>query len=423
MDYLLSNTNGWVYYSDDNGVSWEPLPPEATSPLLTGTITVAFDPEFGTNQTVYAASGTADKGIYRIVTDQTSWERIDSSLPEGSIVSQVVTSADGTLYATNFKTGGGTERSLDPTSSSGPTFETISNGLEDNATLSGLWLTDNRLWSIDSYNNRVMTLKDSLTTPINLISPTNKSKGTGIKNIKLQWEAAEGATSYQWQFDYDTDFSNIDSEFEGETKTHSARLPTLELDTTYYWRVRASQPLLSPWSNTWAFTTSLGFEITAPQLLSPEPGATDVPLRPPFQWSAVANAESYELLVATNSSLDNHAIARIGDDALPGTAWQCDADLDDNATYYWKVRATNSDTVSDWSAVGVFTTEAETISPTNGTTRPFYPPPTSTPPPTPPPPAQPATPEWFIYMMGLMGLIVLLLLIILLILIVKIRQL
>ncbi|GAH68608.1 unnamed protein product, partial [marine sediment metagenome] len=62
---LVGNSDGWVYWSDDNSASFEPLPPDATSPPLTGSITVAFDPKFSSNSTVYAASDTADEGIYR----------------------------------------------------------------------------------------------------------------------------------------------------------------------------------------------------------------------------------------------------------------------------------------------------------------------------------------------------------------------
>ena len=40
---------------------------------------------------------------------------------------------------------------------------------------------------------------------------------------------------------------------------------------------------------------------------------------------------------------------------MPGNAWQADIDLEYEFTYYWKVRAVNSDSNSDWSAIGAFT--------------------------------------------------------------------
>jgi len=42
---LVGNSDGWVYFSDDNGTYFEPLPPDATSPPLTGAIAAAFDPQ------------------------------------------------------------------------------------------------------------------------------------------------------------------------------------------------------------------------------------------------------------------------------------------------------------------------------------------------------------------------------------------
>ena len=110
MDYPFGNNNGWVYWSNDNGISFEPLPSDASSPPITGSITVAFDPEYSQNRTIYAASTTADKGVYRfIIGTSTNWESIDNTLPSGSMVSQLAVSADGTLYATNFKADGGME--------------------------------------------------------------------------------------------------------------------------------------------------------------------------------------------------------------------------------------------------------------------------------------------------------------------------
>ena len=362
---MVGNTNGWVYWSNDNGASFKPLPIAATSPPFTGKISVAFDHQFNSNNTVYAASDTADKGIYRfIINKSTEWERIDGTLPSGGMIGQLGLSANGTLYATNFKADGGMERCLNPTYPLGPTFETVTRSLTTGATLTGLWLYDYTLWSIDTANVRLMTYNDTLTLPVNLISPPDKALGIGniinytISNVKLDWEALKGATSYKWQLDYDTDFSTIPTGFEGTTEVTLARLPSLEPSTTYYWRVRATEPILSPWSAKWSFTTSLGSDTIAPKLASPGASANGVGLKPIFQWSAIAGADSYELLVSTDVSFANPVVVKVGDYALPSTAWQCDINLNYNTTYYWKVRATGSGTSSAWSAVSAFTSES-----------------------------------------------------------------
>ncbi len=444
---LVTSTNdGWIYWSSDNGTTFErlgqQLPQLITDEEASREVIVAFDPQFSTNNTIYAASHCYkdtehSSAIYRfIIGTSSSWESIDSTLAEGSVLSQLIVSANGTLYATNFETDGGIERCLNPTYSLGPTFETVTRGLDDGATLSGLWLRHNRLWSIDTKSTKLMTYTDSLTQPVTLSSPSNKAPGVGtvinytISNVTLDWEVLSGTTDYEWQLNYGTDFSTVPVEFEGDTKATSARLPALEEASTYYWRVRATEPVLSPWSAKWSFTTSLSTESIALELHSPQAGASGVGLKPVFQWSPVVGAESYELLVATEVSFADPIIIKIGAYALPTTAWQSDINVECDTTYYWKVRACNSASHSAWSTVGAFTTESPPAlepspPPELSALSPPSPPPELSPPsPPPPPPAlpQPTTPVWGIYLVGGLLLTIILLLIIMLVLAVGIRR-
>ncbi len=430
---LVGNTNGWVYYSNDNGNRFEPLPPDATSPPLTDAITVAYDPNFSNNNTVYAASSTQDKGIYRfIIGKSTHWESIDSSLPAEGSISQIVAGIDGTLYASNLESGGGMERSLNPAYSLGPAFETITRGLEDGAILTGLRHHDHRLWSIDSHNVRLMTYVDSLTQPVDLTSPANQDSGISTRNVILEWETLKGATEYKWQLDYDTDFSTVPTGFENETRASSARMSTLESATTYYWRVRATEPVLSPWSSKWSFTTGLVTEAVTPELQSPKAGAGNVTPKPIFQWGTIAGADKYELLVSTDASFNNPTINKTDDFSLPGTAWQSNVNLNYVTTYYWKVRAVGTNTSSEWSSVGAFTVAPAPSSPAPEPPLPpaLLPPPLPPtpepplPPPSPPTTTQPDIPSWgVVYLIGGLMLSLILLLIIMLVLVTAIRRL
>jgi hypothetical protein len=426
---LVGNTYGWVYWSSDNGTSFESLGQQLPlSGTGVGQVTLAFDPEFSSNKTVYAATdaestSASKERIFRFIIGKSeAWESLDSTLPVGSIVNQLAASADGLLYAAssqavdNATKKGGMERSLNPAYALGATFETVIRGLSDNTTLTGLWVVGNQLWSLDTTHTRLMTYLDTLTSPVMLTSPSDKEAGVETSNVRLDWTSLKGTTKYQWQIDYDNDFSTVPSGFEGNTEETSVRLPALEMGTTYYWRVRATEPVLSPWSAKWSFTTSLGKAVVAPELKTPEAGATGVPLRPIFQWSAIAGAERYELVVSTEASLANPVIAKTGDAAVPATAWQIDVSLDYNTTYYWKVRAAGSGSYSAWSAVSAFTTEVA-------------------PSPTQSPPAVPLTtststiqeasptgvPTWALYLIGLGTLIVILLVVILLMLVVRRR--
>jgi len=395
-DILIGNISGWVYLSDDNGASFEPVGQQLPELIAGGSdsnsITVAFDADYSRNNTIYAASHCKkgmnnSSAIYRfIIGKSTKWERI-STLPTGSIVSQLKVAADGTLYATNLKADGGLERCLNPTYPLGPTFETVTRGLDDGATLAGLRLCGNRLWAIDTTNTQLLEFNDTLTVPVTLASPADEAPGVGqiasdeISNVSLDWEVLSGADEYRWQLDYETDFTTVPPGFEGDAKASSARLPPLEPATKYYWRVRVTEPVFCPWSAKWSFTTSLGTETAAPKPYTPEAGASDVPTRPVFQWSDIVGAQSYELLIASDISFASPIITRVGDYALPATAWKCDIDLAQDVTYYWKVRAISSDSHSAWSATYAFTTES--------------PPPEATPPAPPPSPSpSTTTPDW-----------------------------
>jgi len=360
---LAGNTAGWVYWSDDNGGSFQPLPPDATSAPLSDSVSVLFDPDFGDNSTVYAASETLGAGIYRfVIGSDTVWESIDD--PTDAVIKHLSASDDGILYAANSDADSGMERSLDPTYGLGPTFESLSRGLDDGVTLVKLNADGNRLWAMDTSNDRLMTLTDTLATPVALTSPADEAPGIGVmidndvNSVTLDWETLGGATGYEWQLDDDNNFYDIATSFEDDVEASSAHLPGLEPSTTYYWRARANDPVLSPWSEKWSFTTVLGTEAAAPQLLSPAFGASGAPLRPLFQWGAAAGADGYELVVCSDPDFTNTIVLRTGDYTLPSTAWECNVDLSPNTTYYWKIRAVSASSFSAWSAVSAFTTKA-----------------------------------------------------------------
>ncbi|MDD4859539.1 MAG: hypothetical protein PHR56_04975 [Dehalococcoidales bacterium] len=363
---LAGNSGGWVYSSNDRGNSFKPLPADAATAPLIGDTYVAFDAGFAQSRIIYASSNTADKGVYRFTIGTSSmWERIDGTLPAGARLKQLTVSSDGLLYVANGKAGGGMERCLDPTFPLNPGFETVTRGLAATATLSGMWQSGDRLWSIDTAVPQLLTFRESMATQVTLVSPADGAPGVGtvnnhnITNVSLDW-VANGATTYQWQLDYDTDFSSVPAGFEDTTQASTVRLPALEPATTYYWRVRATAPDLNPWSARRSFTTSLSDETVALRAESPAAGAKDVPVSPLFQWSAVSGADSYELLAATDSAFNNPEVTRVGDYALSATAWQCNVNLKFGTTYYWKVRARTASSRSDWSSVSTFTTGLET---------------------------------------------------------------
>ena len=374
LTILAGNATGQVYWSRDGGASFVPLGQQLPLVNGTGEVCVAFHPTFNSNGAIYATgravvSAGDDERIFRFVVGRDDlWQAINSTLPENTIIGQVAItsihslSTTDTLYAIDSQpvdaTGnkGGMERSLNPTFPLNQTFETVTLGLDDDAKLDGLWTCGNRLWSVDSQNTRLMTYIDTMCIPVVSASPNDKAPGVNTDNVTLVWAGPQGTTQYQWQIDYDDNFSSVPEGFEGNTSATSVRLPTLQPDTTYHWRVRASKPVLSPWSARLSFTTILGRTVSALELLSPQAGAREVPQKPVFQWDAIGGAEGYELLVSTDILFTKLVVMKDGADALPVTAWQSDTALDYDTTYYWKVRGCSRDSHSAWSAVSAFTT-------------------------------------------------------------------
>jgi hypothetical protein len=92
----------------------------------------------------------------------------------------------------------------------------------------------------------------------------------------------------------------------------------------------------------------------APTLTAPANGATGQPITPTFTWSAVAQAATYTLEVATDAAFTNivHTGSGIASTTYNG------ATLNSNTTYYWRVRANNACGNGANSAAFSFSTQA-----------------------------------------------------------------
>jgi hypothetical protein len=138
-------------------------------------------------------------------------------------------------------------------------------------------------------------------------------------------------------------------------------LTKLVSGTTYYWRVRSTKPIKSPWSATWSLAPTLG-DVQGSALatsvgITPSAGAVNVPIMPAFTWSPVSGATGYEFMLAKDSEFTDVVVAMTGADALPTTVWACDRNLDYFTTYFWKVRPISATTYGQW-VTNVFSTEA-----------------------------------------------------------------
>lgn len=91
----------------------------------------------------------------------------------------------------------------------------------------------------------------------------------------------------------------------------------------------------------------------APSLTSPADGATGVSTTPTLAWSAVSDASSYELQVATDAGFTNIVATGI---ALTGTSHTLTSSLASNTMHFWRLRSVNDCGSSAFSAASDFTT-------------------------------------------------------------------
>ncbi len=105
---------------------------------------------------------------------------------------------------------------------------------------------------------------------------------------------------------------------------------------------------------TYGGTNSATSKLSAPLLVLPADGATELPLPPTLSWSASLGATSYRLQVATEVLFPSPSIV-FDDSTITATAKQVPT-LASNTTYYWRVHAKNLFGTSVYSSVFRFTT-------------------------------------------------------------------
>lgn len=94
---------------------------------------------------------------------------------------------------------------------------------------------------------------------------------------------------------------------------------------------------------------------------SPAASAPGVSTLPTLTWGTSSNANSYSLVVATNSAFTNPIVNQTG---ITTTSYTIGSALANNTQYYWKVTAVNTDGTTNASNAGIaFTTAAVTPAP------------------------------------------------------------
>jgi hypothetical protein len=205
------------------------------------------------------------------------------------------------------------------------------------------------------------------------------SMGTKLKDsqqpVKLTIENASssGVRPLSYTFEVATDSAFTTKVFgrgsvpPGDGRT-SVQIDRLAIGSIYYWRVRAEDG-----ANTGPFLTAQ-FEIlpkpviSAPTPLSPvnnEVASSRAPMlraRNAAKNAAVGGLV-YEFQVSSSQAFTSLTGNGATNEGGSETTLQLGADLPNNATQYWRVRAMDAETLGDWSAVQVFRTPNVTPAP------------------------------------------------------------
>jgi hypothetical protein len=188
-------------------------------------------------------------------------------------------------------------------------------------------------------------------TQVQLISPEGGTTGIPLET-ELLWHSVEGATSYHVQVA--TSFSfNLSSIVVEDSQFADTLFQLVDLgpDSTYAWRIRASNAGVNNWSITASFVTGKGVPSQV-VLESPLDEAVDVDLEPELIWTVPTRATSFNLEVALDAEFTTVVASESGLTDVSFTL----PELDPVTDYFWRVQGENQEGVGEWSETRKFTT-------------------------------------------------------------------
>ncbi|MCG2590997.1 choice-of-anchor Q domain-containing protein, partial [Rhodohalobacter sulfatireducens] len=188
-----------------------------------------------------------------------------------------------------------------------------------------------------------------------LSSPTDNSENVSLTPL-FDWNAADGADSYDLVVSPNSDFSDPVVDETGVTDTEFQTVDELNVSTIYYWRARGVNAIgPGEWSEAFNFTT-LPEVPAAIVLTAPADESINVGLVPEFTWETNDGVETYQIQVSENDDLSSPVIDESG---LENPSFTPANDLANAEVYYWRVRGINAGGEGAWSEVFSFTTLPE----------------------------------------------------------------
>lgn len=177
-----------------------------------------------------------------------------------------------------------------------------------------------------------------------LPSPTNAQVNVALPNVTLSWT---GSNTITYSVHFGTTAGNLTKLADiPYSTTPSYSVANLAVNTSYYWRVDATNTTGTTTGTPWSFTT-----VALPTATStpvPQSGEHDLPLSSAFSWAGSSNTVTYSVYLGTVSG----SLTKLADLSYSASPSYTPTGLTDNTAYIWRVDATNSagtTTGTEWS--------------------------------------------------------------------------
>jgi len=194
------------------------------------------------------------------------------------------------------------------------------------------------IWNFTTFSNKVK-----------LISPLNNSIQQPT-DLQLSWQLLSNAIKYHIQIAKNTDFLNTIYE-NAELSDNYVKIE-LDLNTQYYWRVRAANNSeVTNWSEVWTFKT-LNYIVRKPNLIKPIDNDEISNNNILFKWES----QSSDVFFKFQISLDNDFLFKEIDTIIKYN--EISKTLDLNTVYFWRVQASDGFNNSEWSDIRKFKTKS-----------------------------------------------------------------
>jgi hypothetical protein len=228
-----------------------------------------------------------------------------------------------------------------------------------NDSLSGLTTNWSTVWCFTTEQTKVQT---SPSVPA-LVSPADTATGIGL-NPTFCWNPVDQADYYHFQLSTSNTFASILYDKDQVTSISVNYPITLNLNTTYYWRVQSVNIVGISAYTTGQFTTRDTTE--APLLLTPANDGTTGNDAITFSWNTIAGVTAYQYDLSSDNGFANILLTQtIASPTTSTTITNADVTLVKSNRYYWRVFGKTGAGLGQVSPVWSFTIQTDYL-PANG---------------------------------------------------------